>query len=67
MEMRRYYHVAPDDYREGDDLYSYDALVSQGRNPRWKWDQIHAETNVLALFCHTADARTFRQNHGGSI
>lgn len=65
--MTCFYRVAPESYEEGEDLLSYDALVAHGRDPAWKWDQVYAETNVVALFRHSADARGYQQDHGGTI
>ena len=66
--MQRYYHVAPESYQEGEDLYSYDSLVEQGQAPPWKWGRYcHAETDVVALFCHPWDAVKFQEDHGGTI
>jgi hypothetical protein len=63
----RYYHVVGEGYCPGEDLLSYDELCRQGRPPKWKWDRVHAETNVVALSLDFAHARTFRSNHGGTI
>jgi hypothetical protein len=66
--MTRYYHVVPGDYSEGECLYSYDALVSQDRDPGWKWEgQVRAEPNRVALFRHPAWAQSYRDRFGGTI
>jgi hypothetical protein len=63
----RYYHVVAEGYCPGEDLLSYDELCRLGRCPFWKWDQVYAETDVVALSLEFSHARAFRDNHGGTI
>ena len=56
-----FYHVAPADYRIGDDLMSYDLLEERGYAPTWKWEdaEVGFDTDVVCLFERLDDAQAF--------
>jgi hypothetical protein len=54
-------------YCSGEDLLRCDELFRQGRPPKWKWNQVCAETTLIALWLALAHARNLEDAHGGTI
>jgi hypothetical protein len=65
----RFYHVAPESYREEEDLCSYNELARRGRDPGpWKWPkEVPGDPDLVSLFRTLADARSYQQTYGGII
>jgi hypothetical protein len=58
------YHVTGQDYHEGTDLLSFDALGLDGETPEWKWeDGQNMDTDVVCLFDTLAEAEDFRAEY----
>ena len=64
-----YYHVADNGYQEGDDLWCYAELESQGYSPTWKWDEWceGLDTDIVCLFESLDEAREFQATYGGRV
>lgn len=69
------YHVAPDTYQTGDDLYSYIELwIRTGEEPEYKWQEMDKDfytdsldANVVCMFDTLAEAEQFQAENGGKI
>lgn len=58
---KQFYHVAPANFRVGDDLLCYNELEAQGYDVAWKWEDAEDgfDGDVVCLFRSLDDARLF--------
>lgn len=57
--MTTYFHVAPADYQDGDDLMCFDELEARGYDVSWKYEGEPVDTDVVCLFGSEAAAREY--------
>lgn len=65
-----YYHVAPNSYKPGDDILSYQALREMGKKPKWKWEtdpNTFVDSYGISLHDNLPEAEEHAKEYGGKL
>jgi hypothetical protein len=69
MTEETYYHVASENYHEGDPLFCFNKLQEFDFDVEWKWQEADEgwDTDVVCVFDEIEDAQEFKEEYGGKL